>query len=142
MAVRGWHSARTSLRELGDESGGGRFTAAVSLHAHTHHSRESLADIPRYIARIPLIGKGLERDISRADASDDALAFSEGWWHPPVGPRAVFESEADQIETRLDLWSIASVTDHDDIAAGLELQTLFAHRRAPISFEWTVPHER
>ena len=61
------------------------------------------------------------------------------WWHPPVSPRAVFESEAGQIEARLGLTPLVSVTDHDDIAAGLELQALYAQRRAPISVEWTVP---
>jgi hypothetical protein len=61
------------------------------------------------------------------------------WWHPPVGPRAVFESEVNQIERRLGLSSLVSVTDHDDIAAGLELQALYAQCRAPISFEWTLP---
>ena len=61
------------------------------------------------------------------------------WWHPPVSPRAVFESEAGQIEQPAGPAPLVSVTDHDDIAAGLELQTLYAQRRAPISFEWTVP---
>jgi len=52
----------------------------------------------------------------------------------------VFESEARQIEERFDLASMVSVTDHDDIQACIELQTLYAERRAPISVEWTVPY--
>src|SRR5262249_24068057 len=44
-----------------------------------------------------------------------------------------------QIDARFGLRSIVSVTDHDDIAGGLELQLWFAPDRAPVSFEWTVP---
>jgi hypothetical protein len=66
--------------------------------------------------------------------------FSRGWWHPPVSPRAVFDSESQQIERRFDLAALVSVTDHDDIRAGLDLQNLYANRRAPISLEWTVPY--
>jgi hypothetical protein len=72
--------------------------------------------------------------------SHGIAATPTSWWHPPVGPRQVFESEVQQIEQRFGLSSIVSVTDHDDIAAGIELQGMYALRRAPISFEWTVPY--
>src|SRR5262245_14440157 len=135
MVARGWQSARSSLSELADLAGSEYFTTTVSLHAHTHYSRESLTDVPRHVALIPLVGKGLERDFhSWVDQDGCALDFSNGWWHPPVAPRAVFESEAAQIERRLGLRPLVSVTDHDDIRAGLDLQRLYANRRAPISF--------
>lgn len=118
-----------------------RYRSAVSLHAHTYHSRELMADLPRYIARIPLVAVAFERGIGKySDRDGQMFDFSRGWWHPPVSPRSVFDSESQQIERRFDLAALVSVTDHDDIRAGLELQNLYANRRAPISFEWTVPY--
>src|SRR5262249_3878293 len=103
---------------------------------------EFLSDIPAYIIRIPVIGRWFERELDDRRARNQAIDFSKGWWHPPVGPRAVFDSEIAQIDRRFGLESYVSVTDHDEIAAGLELQRLFAARRAPLSIEWTVPfHE-
>jgi hypothetical protein len=132
-------SRRTSLRAFVDGVSWSGYSAAVSLHAHTSYSREVLSDLPVYASRIPIVGALLERELDDCRARSAAVDFTKGWWHPPVGPRAVFESEAAQIDRRFGLDSFVSVTDHDDIAAGLELQRLFAPRRAPISVEWTVP---
>jgi hypothetical protein len=112
MAARIRHSGRTSLRELGRTSDWSQFTSVVSLHAHTHHSREVMADVPRYIVRVPVIGRRLEREIhAYAEREGCAIDFSKGWWQPPVSPRVVFESEAAQIETRFNLCPLVSVTD-------------------------------
>lgn len=117
------------------------YHAAASLHAHTHHSREIMADLPRYIARIPLVAVAFEREVGKYhEREGHELDFSRGRWQPPVSPRLVFESETHQIERRFDLAALVSVTDHDDIRAGLDLQDLYANRRAPISCEWTVPY--
>jgi hypothetical protein len=136
-------SGRTSIREFGrdrNDSDVSAYTSAVSLHAHTHHSKESLADVPAYIAQVPVLGRRFVRELRTClDEEGCAADYSRVWWHPPVSARAVFESESGQIEKRFRLSSMVSVTDHDDITAGLELQALFAARRAPISFEWTVP---
>ncbi len=116
------------------------YHAAASLHAHTHHSREIIADLPRYIARIPLVAVAFEREVGKYHKREgQVLDFSRGRWQPPVSPRVVFESETKQIERRFDLAALVSVTDHDDIRAGLDLQDLYANCRAPISCEWTVP---
>ena len=131
---------RTSLWRFADDADWSLFGAVVSLHAHTHHSREVLADLPPYITRIPVVGRCFEQELDRRRALDEAVDFSKGWWHPPVTPRAVFESETTQIDRRFGLDSIVSVTDHDDVAAGVELQRLFAAGRAPVSLEWTVPY--
>jgi hypothetical protein len=132
--------ARTSLREFrGDDDWTG-FSAGVSLHAHTHYSREIMADVPEYLRRIPVVAGCFERHRrTYSDREGRALDFSKGWWHPPVSPRTVFESEALQIETRFALSPLVSITDHDDISAGLDLQSLYAQRRAPVSVEWTMP---
>jgi hypothetical protein len=132
----------TTLRAFAQGADWSPFHAAVSLHAHTHHSCEVLSDLPPYISKIPFVGPRFDREIDRRRARDQVVDFSKGWWHPPASPRAVFESETAQIDERFGLASFVSVTDHDDITAGLELQRLYAARRAPISFEWTVPfHE-
>ena len=115
--------------------------SVVSLHAHTHHSREVMSDLPPYIARIPFVAAFFQRELDAYQQDKGhAIDFSKGWWHPPVTPRTVFESEVEQIERRFGLASMVSITDHDNINAGLDLQELYAKRRAPISFEWTVPH--
>jgi len=133
-------SSRASITEFTRDANLRAFASAVSLHAHTHYSRESLADVEVYLAQIPLVGPRFVRELqSCLDEEGCARDYSRVWWHPPVSPRMVFESEADQIEDRLALSPLVSVTDHDDIAAGLDLQTLYAVRRAPISFEWTLP---
>jgi hypothetical protein len=115
------------------------FLSGVSLHAHTHHSRESLSHLPRYIAQIPVVAALFDQELQQHEARSGAnVDFSKGWWHPPVSPRAVFDSEASQI-TKLGLSPIVSVTDHDSITAGVELQRTFSARCAPVSFEWTAP---
>ena len=116
------------------------FRAVASLHAHTHHSREVTSDVPSYIFRIPLLAACFERELrTLVETQGRAIDFSKGWWHPPVSPREVFESEAQQVEHRFDLSPLVSLTDHDSVRAGFEIQAIYAERRAPISFEWTVP---
>lgn len=135
MAVSTRTLARgTTLRAFAPGADWSGFTTAVSLHAHTHHSREVMSDLPAYISRIPILAGWFEREGAAA------IDFSRGCWRPPVSPRQVFDSEAGQIDRRFSLQSIISVTDHDDITAGVELQQHYAARRAPISFEWTVPY--
>lgn len=127
--------AKTKSDDLSRE-----FLSGVSLHAHTHHSRESLAHLPLYMARIPLVGALFGQEVQHQQAHTGGhIDFSKGWWHPPVSPRMVFDSEASQI-TKLGLCPIVSVTDHDSIEAGLELQRTFSPRCSPISFEWTAPY--
>lgn len=134
---------KSTVREYSRADTAKGFHAAVSLHAHTHHSREGLADLPAYIARIPLVAARCERELrAYVDREGQLLDFSQWWWHPPLGPRAVFESEARQIEDRLGLWPLVSITDHDTVMAGFDLQRFYACRCAPISFEWTVPYGR
>jgi hypothetical protein len=140
MASCGTTSSRASVRAYASGADWSAFNSGVSLHAHTHHSREVMADLPSYIARIPVVSTYFQREVrARLEREGQEVDFSKGWWHPPVSPRVVFESEAAQIESRFELAAVISVTDHDDITAGVELQHLYAHRRAPISFEWTVP---
>jgi hypothetical protein len=133
---------RATVSEYNDVRDHLTCSSAVSLHAHTRYSRESLAEVPTYIARVPVLGPRFMRELSAClEGEGCALDYSGVSWHPPVGPRDVFESEAGQIEQRFDMDAIVSLTDHDDITAGIELQSFYAGTRAPISFEWTVPFD-
>src|SRR5262245_26754865 len=105
-----------SIQEFESRRPWSGFNTVVSLHAHTHHSREVMADLPRYILKIPVVAPIFERELQTyAARNGDPLDFSKGWWHPPVSPRQVFEGEIRQIEQRFGLSPMVSVTDHDDI---------------------------
>jgi hypothetical protein len=126
-------SRRTTLRAYARGADWTGFATAVSLHAHTWHSREVMSDLPTYIVKIPIVADWFRR------TGAASLDFSKGYWRPPATPREVFDSETAQIDARFGLRSIVSITDHDDIAAGIELQERYAASQAPISVEWTVP---
>jgi hypothetical protein len=115
------------------------FRSAVSMHCHTNHSRESLSFIPHYARSIPVISRFYKNEMKRYGEKID---FGRAWWTPPVTARQVFEMETLEVESRLGLPAIVSITDHDDIAAGLWLQSLDSQGRIPISVEWTVPYGR
>ncbi len=115
-----------------------RFRSAVSLHSHTLYSRESLAFIPRYTSKVPLLGEAIRRQQRRhRERTGRELDFSRAFWRPPLAPREALELERVQIENLLDLDPLISLSDHDDIHAGALLAVL--DPAAPISAEWTVP---
>ena len=116
------------------------FQTAVSLHCHTDHSKENMGFIPYYAERIPLVAALFRREMEKyACEKGREIDFSSAYWTPPVSPRRVLELEREQIESRLDLKALVSLTDHDDIEAGRLLRTLDFYQDIPISVEWTVP---
>ncbi|MBY0493884.1 MAG: hypothetical protein K2Y23_06685 [Cyanobacteria bacterium] len=119
------------------------YTTAVSLHAHTNRSKERVTDVPRYLERIPLVASFVRREIREYAARNGLpIDFTKGWWHPPVSSRAVLASERSQICRVLGLTPLVSITDHDTIQAGLELQREHPCTLVPVSLEWTVPFHR
>jgi hypothetical protein len=119
-----------------------RMRAAVSLHSHSECSRETLEFIPRFARRIPLVARRFERSLLEyQSANGRPINFGEWYWRPPVTPAAVIDSEQAQLETRLNLRGLVSLTDHDTIEGPRALR---ANGRAdvPISFEWSVPFEK
>ncbi len=118
--------------------------AGVSLHCHTLHSKELLDFIPHYAARLPLVAPLFRNEMNRYQKEKGyAIDFNRCYWTPPCTARQVFEAERLQIEARLALPALVSLTDHDDITAGVQLQALSMPRaltRPPISLEWTVPY--
>ncbi len=113
---------------------------ALSLHCHTHHSKEILDFIPHYAAQIPLVAKLFQHEMVRYEARvGKPIDFARAWWTPPVSAHEVWQAETNQIEERLQLQGLVSITDHDEIEAGARLQVLDLKNPVPISLEWTVP---
>jgi len=115
----------------------GRYTrAAVSLHGHTNRSKESLRFIPELARKGPMLHEALEKQCNKARFPVD---FSRAYWTPPLTPKLAYETEKNQIENTLDLRSMVSLTDHDNIEAPLMLRTEREAAKTPISLEWSVP---
>ncbi len=114
------------------------FRTGVSLHSHTMYSREGLTFVPRYARRVPLLAWEFGRLERRYEAwNGKAFDFSAAYWTPPLPSREAYEIERSQIENDHGLSAIVSLTDHDNIEAGCQLQVL--ERDIPISVEWTIP---
>jgi|YNPBryunderm2012_1023409.scaffolds.fasta_scaffold00764_9 hypothetical protein len=117
----------------------GRFPSAVSLHAHSRHSRETMRYVGSYKREyllLRLLLKVAERQLEGAGRTP--LRLSRIGWNPPLSAREVADAEQAQIQ-RLGLRAMVSLTDHDTIEGNLELQTERATASFPVSFEWTVP---
>jgi len=119
----------------------GRFRSAVSLHSHTMHSREYLGRLPGYIARVPIGRFFIEREIGRMHLyTGRVLDFRRIFWTPPLSPREAMDLEQGQIESQVRLQPLVSLTDHDNIEAGLRLRMLGRSADIPVSVEWSVPY--
>jgi hypothetical protein len=111
-----------------------QFRTGVCLHGHTMHSEECLSFLPRYLHYVP----GISQIVSGYERHVD---FARAWWTPPLSPATALAVEREQIGN-LGLQPIVSLTDHDNIEAGMSLQLAWERAEAPISVEWTVPYER
>jgi len=116
-----------------------KFDFGVSLHGHTRHSRENLGFMARVAEEIPIL-TALTRDVLRRYRvrTGKKFDFSRAYWTAPVSARQACAIEKGQIENSLDLASMVSLTDHDDIEAGMSLHD-GDPRHIPVSLEWTVP---
>jgi hypothetical protein len=112
----------------------------ISLHSHTMHSKEYLGRLPDYIAKFPIGGYILEREIGRVHLHERRIFdFNKVYWTPPLSPREAYGLEQGQIE-KTGLAPLISLTDHDNVEAGKQLRVLAETSSAPISVEWTVPY--
>jgi hypothetical protein len=111
--------------------------AAVSLHGHTNRSKESLQLIPELARRGPMLHAALEKQCKKSRIPVD---FARAYWTPPLTPKLAYETEKNQIENTLELKSLVSLTDHDNIDAPLWLRTVRETAHTPISLEWSVPY--
>src|SRR5215475_8002371 len=112
------------------------FEAAVCLHGHTMHSVECLSFLPRYLHLVPGISQ-LVTYYEKARSID----FARAWWTPPLTPASALELEREQI-VNLGLRPMVSLTDHDNIEAGLALGVTADSAETPVSVEWTAPFAR
>src|SRR5262249_10195590 len=112
----------------------------VCLHGHTMYSQECLSFLPRYLHKVPGISQIVRHYEQSRNGEPPAIDFSRGYWTPPLSPATALRLEREQIGN-LDLLPLGSITDHDDIEAGLTLQVAADRREAPVSVEWTVPYE-
>ena len=114
-----------------------QFSTGVSLHGHTMHSEECLSFLPRYLHQAP----GISQIVSGYERGPEPVDFARAYWTPPLSPASALRVERKQIEN-MDLRSLVSLTDHDDIQAGMSLQVASDPREVPVSVEWTVPYAR
>ena len=116
------------------------FTAGVSLHSHTNQSKETLD----FIAELstdwgvlqPIMRWCEARCLKTSGIRPD---YARSYWTPPLTPKLAFDLERTQIEERLQMAAMVSITDHDDIRAPMLLRSLASARQIPVSLEWTVP---
>ena len=115
---------------------------AVSLHSHTQFSMDTLSFLPEYASQVPILGRLFTQEVKRFQSQRGmSLDFSRFHWNPPASPEMVWDSEKAQIERMLEVSPLVSVTDHNDISAGLQLAKSRILDSPPISLEWSVPYE-
>lgn len=113
------------------------FRSGVSLHGHTMHSQECLSFLPTHLEHVPGIAQ-VVRHYQRAPRRVD---FARAWWTPPLSPASALAVEREQI-AKLGVAPLVSITDHDNIEAGLALGIACDPAETPLSVEWTVPYQR
>jgi hypothetical protein len=120
-----------------------KYRSAVSLHSHTMHSREYLGRFPHYVSKIPIAHYLVEREVGRMHLyTGRTLDFRKIYWTPPLSPLQALELEQKQIRSSLGLAPLVSLTDHDNIEAGMRLHILEQTSHTPISLEWTAPSDQ
>ena len=113
-----------------------QYRTGVCLHGHTMHSEECLSFLPRYLHHVP----GVSQIVSRYERGPRPVDFARAFWTPPLSPASALNVERQQIDD-LGLRAIVSLTDHDNIEAGMSLQVASDPNDVPVSVEWTVPYE-
>jgi hypothetical protein len=116
------------------------FHAGISLHGHTMYSQECLSFLTRYLHQVPGLSQFVRRH-EQCASGGSGVDFSRAYWTPPLGPAASLNLERKQI-AGLGLRPVVSLTDHDDIQAGIALQLTAENSETPVSVEWTVPYEK
>ncbi|MEQ1764920.1 MAG: hypothetical protein ABL984_17460 [Pyrinomonadaceae bacterium] len=110
----------------------------ISLHCHTKYSKEFLDFVPYYAEMYPVVSSLFRMGCRQFEKRNGSLPnFNLGHWEPPLDAHQLIVSESASLES-LDLTPIVSITDHDSIQAGLDLNAR-GDSTHPISMEWTVP---
>jgi hypothetical protein len=116
------------------------YRTGVSLHSHTNQSKETLSFLANVGSRYSLFRPLLQRMEQRSEANHGLRPnYAAAYWTPPLTPKLAFELESRQIED-LDVASMVSITDHDNIKAPVLLRTVPSARQIPMSVEWSAPY--
>ena len=116
------------------------FRTGVSMHSHTNQSKETLDFLANFGNQYPIMRPLISRLERRSEANHGVrVNFARSYWTPPMTPKLAFDLESQQIE-KLDLASMVSLTDHDNIKAPMLLRTVPSARQIPVSVEWTAPY--
>lgn len=118
-----------------------QFTTGVSIHSHTSRSKESLAFVGRIVESNPLLRSLIRTQEGAVTKRGLQIDFEHAYWTPPLSPRSAYEVEKDQIEKKLGMNALVSLSDHDCIDAALLLRVVPAMHETPVSLEWTVPFQ-
>ena len=116
------------------------FRAGVSLHSHTNQSTETLAFLAKLGNQFPAMRPLMTRLETRSAANHGMpVNYAASYWTPPMTPKLAFDLESGQIEN-LDIASMVSISDHDNIKAPTLLQSVPSARQIPVSVEWSAPY--
>jgi hypothetical protein len=123
-----------------DQKAAKGFRSGVSLHSHTNQSKETLDFLANVGNQYPLIRPFISRLERRSKAAHGVrIDYANSYWTPPMTPKLAFDLESRQIEN-LDVASMVSITDHDNINAPMLLRTVPSARAIPVSVEWSAPY--
>ena len=116
------------------------FHTGVSLHGHTNQSQETLDFLANFGNQYPVMRPLLSR-LERRSQNNYGMRinYAAAYWTPPMTPKLAFDLESGQIE-KLDLKSMVSLTDHDNIKAPMLLRSVPSARQIPVSLEWSAPY--
>jgi len=116
------------------------FRSGVSLHGHTNQSQETLDFLANFGNQFPVMRPLLSRLERRSEQIYGVrINYAASYWTPPMTPKLAFDLESRQIE-KLDIASMVSLTDHDNIKAPMLLRTVPSARQIPVSVEWSAPY--
>jgi hypothetical protein len=116
------------------------FRTGVSLHSHTNQSKETLSFLANIGNQYPLMRPILARMERRSESNHGLrIDYNASYWTPPLTPKLAFDLESRQIE-KLDIASMVSISDHDNIKAPMLLRTVPSARQIPVSVEWSAPY--
>ena len=123
-----------------DAKAASAYRTGVSLHSHTNQSQETLDFLANFGNQYPFMRPLLSRLERRAEAIYGLrVDYAAAYWTPPLTPKLAFDLETKQIED-LNVASMVSISDHDNIHAPMLLRTVPSARQIPVSVEWSAPY--
>ncbi len=123
-----------------DQKAAKGYRSGVSLHSHTNQSKETLDFLANLGNQYPVMRPLFSRLERRSEAMHGVrVDYAASYWTPPMTPKLAFDLESRQIEN-LDVASMVSISDHDNIKAPMLLRTVPSARGIPVSVEWSVPY--